>query len=205
MTVGNVVAILQTNVKRMLAYSAIAHAGYILIGLVAHNRAGLGAVLFYLIVYTVMNAGAFCIILSLSRKGDFRVNLDDYTGLGHKAPLAAARPLAFSDLSRRVSRSPVVSWVSSIFSARPCSRDTSVSQSSACSIAWFRSSTTFASWYVMYMKDSPAGQPEPDPISLPVLGDYSGRRPGSSLARNLSGAVSQPCDSINPRSKIAFV
>jgi NADH-quinone oxidoreductase subunit N len=90
MVVGNVVALLQTNVKRLLAYSAIAHAGYILVGLVAHNRTGLQGVLFYLLVYTIMNLGAFSIILSFSRKGDSRVNLADYAGLGRRDPVAAA-------------------------------------------------------------------------------------------------------------------
>ena len=90
MTLGNVVAVLQTNVKRMLAYSAIAHAGYILVGIVANSTTGLGAVLFYLVIYTVMNLGALSIVLSLSRKGDQHVNLDDYSGLGHRSPLVAA-------------------------------------------------------------------------------------------------------------------
>jgi NADH-quinone oxidoreductase subunit N len=90
MTLGNVVAVLQTNVKRMLAYSAIAHAGYILIGIVVHNNMGLSAVLFYLVIYTVMNLVAFSVVLSLSGKGDSRVYLKDYAGLGRKAPFAAA-------------------------------------------------------------------------------------------------------------------
>jgi NADH-quinone oxidoreductase subunit N len=90
MTLGNVVAVLQTNVKRMLAYSAIAHAGYILVGIVANSRAGFGAVLFYLVIYTVMNLVAFSIVLSFSSKGDSRVRLEDYAGLGHRAPFAAA-------------------------------------------------------------------------------------------------------------------
>jgi NADH-quinone oxidoreductase subunit N len=90
MTLGNVVAVLQTNVKRMLAYSAIAHAGYILVGIVSNSDMGFSAVLFYLIIYTVMNLVAFSIILSFSRKGDSRVYLDDYAGLGRKAPFAAA-------------------------------------------------------------------------------------------------------------------
>jgi NADH-quinone oxidoreductase subunit N len=90
MTLGNVVAILQTNVKRMLAYSAIAHAGYLLIGIVANSKSGSSAVLFYLVIYTVMNLVAFSVVLSLSRTGDSRVCLDDYLGLGRKAPFAAA-------------------------------------------------------------------------------------------------------------------
>jgi NADH-quinone oxidoreductase subunit N len=90
MTVGNIVAILQSNIKRMLAYSAIAHAGYILIGIVARSAAGHRAVIFYLIVYTAMNLGALSIVLALSRKGDRRVNLEDYAGLGKTQPWPAA-------------------------------------------------------------------------------------------------------------------
>lgn len=89
MTLGNVVAILQTNIKRMLAYSAIAHAGYILVGVIVNNDRGFSAVLFYLIVYTVMNLTAFGVVLSFSGKGDSRVFLDDYAGLGRRAPFAA--------------------------------------------------------------------------------------------------------------------
>ncbi len=90
MTVGNVVATLQSSIKRMLAYSAIAHAGYILVGIVTNSNAGYRAVIFYVIVYTAMNLGALSIVLSLSREGDQRVNLDDYAGLGKTQPWAAA-------------------------------------------------------------------------------------------------------------------
>jgi len=90
MTLGNVVAVLQTNVKRMLAYSAIAHAGYILIGIVVNSREGFSAVLFYLVIYTAMNLVAFSIVLAFSRTGDSRVHLEDYAGLGRRAPFAAA-------------------------------------------------------------------------------------------------------------------
>ncbi len=90
MTLGNVVAVLQTNVKRMLAYSAIAHAGYILVGIIAHSAMGFSAVLFYIVIYTVMNLVAFSVIMSFSGKGDQRVHLDDYAGLGRRAPFAAA-------------------------------------------------------------------------------------------------------------------
>lgn len=90
MTLGNIVAVLQSNIKRMLAYSAIAHAGYIMVGIVANSHAGLRAVIFYLIVYTAMNLGALSIVLSLSRQGDRHVNLEDYAGLAKGRPLAAA-------------------------------------------------------------------------------------------------------------------
>jgi NADH-quinone oxidoreductase subunit N len=88
--VGNVVAVLQTNVKRMLAYSAIAHAGYILIGIVTDSHEGFSAVLFYLVAYTIMNLIAFGVIQSISGEGDTRVHLDDYKGLAQKAPFASA-------------------------------------------------------------------------------------------------------------------
>jgi NADH-quinone oxidoreductase subunit N len=74
----------------MLAYSAIAHAGYILVGIVAGPEAGFPAVLFYLVIYTVMNLLAFSVVLSLSRQGDLHVYLSDYAGLARKAPFAAA-------------------------------------------------------------------------------------------------------------------
>jgi NADH-quinone oxidoreductase subunit N len=90
MTLGNVVAVLQTNVKRMLAYSAIAHAGYILVGIVVNSDMGFSAVLFYLVIYTVMNLVAFSIVSSFSSTGDMRVHLNDYIGLARKAPFAAA-------------------------------------------------------------------------------------------------------------------
>jgi len=90
MTLGNVVAVLQTNIKRMLAYSAIAHAGYILVGIIVNNERGFSAVLFYLIVYTAMNLTAFGVVLSFSGKGDNRTHLDDFAGLGRRAPFAAA-------------------------------------------------------------------------------------------------------------------
>ncbi|MEJ2109219.1 MAG: NADH-quinone oxidoreductase subunit N [Acidobacteriota bacterium] len=88
--IGNVVAVLQTNVKRMLAYSAIAHAGYILIGIVTDNPEGFSAVLFYLVAYTIMNLIAFSVIQSLSGSGDSRVHLNDFVGMARRAPFASA-------------------------------------------------------------------------------------------------------------------
>jgi NADH-quinone oxidoreductase subunit N len=90
MTLGNVVAIRQSNIKRMLAYSGIAHTGYILVGIVAASSAGQRAVIFYLIIYSAMNLGALSIVLSLSRLGDRRVYFEDYAGLGKSQPVVAA-------------------------------------------------------------------------------------------------------------------
>ena len=89
MTIGNVVAIAQTNIKRMLAYSSIAHAGYLLIALVAANNMGVSGTLFYILAYIFMNIGAFAIVIVLSQKGDEFIQINDYAGLGYKHPLLA--------------------------------------------------------------------------------------------------------------------
>ena len=89
MTVGNMVAISQTNIKRMLAYSSIAHAGYLLVALVAANNMGVSGTLFYLLAYIFMNIGAFAIVIVLSQKGDVGININDYAGLGFKHPMLA--------------------------------------------------------------------------------------------------------------------
>jgi NADH-quinone oxidoreductase subunit N len=89
MTVGNVVAIAQSNLKRMLAYSSIAHVGYMLVGVVAGGPLGAGGVLFYLLVYTFTTVGAFGVILLLERGRQEAVNLDDYGGLAVRHPVLA--------------------------------------------------------------------------------------------------------------------
>ena len=103
MVVGNVVAIVQTNIKRMLAYSSIAHAGYILVGLLAgssgyaqaHPELGIpsqayAGILFYVLAYTFMNLGAFGILILLARRGDELNNIEDLQGLAATQPWAAA-------------------------------------------------------------------------------------------------------------------
>src|SRR6266850_5440968 len=87
MTVGNIAAIAQTNVKRMLAYSSIAHSGYVLIGLVAGGNAGGTGAVFYLIAYTAMNLGAFAVVILLEHKGGGGDELRDYAGVGFRYPL----------------------------------------------------------------------------------------------------------------------
>jgi len=89
MTVGNVTAIYQKNVKRMLAYSSIAHAGYILVGFTAANQVGTSGMMFYLFSYVFMNIGAFTILILLGRDQDEKNDLTDFTGLGFKRPLLA--------------------------------------------------------------------------------------------------------------------
>ena len=88
MTVGNVTALLQNNVKRMLAYSSIAHAGYILVALAAGGHDGSAAAVFYLAVYSFMNLGAFALLTMMGRGSDEPVLVSDLAGLGFRQPLA---------------------------------------------------------------------------------------------------------------------
>jgi NADH-quinone oxidoreductase subunit N len=86
---GNILAATQTNVKRMLAYSSIAHAGYILVGVVLNNSVGLASVLFYLGAYTFMNIGAFGVVLALERRDGQGTELSDYAGLSKRRSVLA--------------------------------------------------------------------------------------------------------------------
>jgi NADH-quinone oxidoreductase subunit N len=95
MTVGNVTALLQTNMKRMLAYSSIAHAGYLLVAVAAGGLDGGSAALFYLAVYSVMNLGAFGVLALLGREQEERVLLSDLAGLGVRHPALAAAMTLF--------------------------------------------------------------------------------------------------------------
>ena len=106
MSVGNLAALVQTNVKRMLAYSSIAHAGYALVGFVAagatadpqQRNEAIAAVVFYLLAYAVMNLGAFAVVTVIARSGDRRTEIEDYNGIGFRAP-ALAFPLTLFLLS----------------------------------------------------------------------------------------------------------
>ena len=89
MTLGNVGALLQKSVKRMLGYSSIAHSGYMLIGIIAGPGLGLNAVLFYLLVYGFMNTGAFAVLSGLERQGQEIESLDDLAGLRQRHPAMA--------------------------------------------------------------------------------------------------------------------
>ncbi len=95
MTVGNVAAIMQNNIKRMLAYSSIAHAGYALVGFLgagaavnaADRDAAIASVAFYMLTYAITNLGAFAIITLLGQKNDRRTEFDDYNGIGFRSPV----------------------------------------------------------------------------------------------------------------------
>jgi NADH-quinone oxidoreductase subunit N len=87
--VGAVLAVVQTDVKRMLAYSSISHAGFILLGVQAASANGIAGALFYLAAYTFMVAGSFGVVTLVSRRGDAHTALEDYRGLGKREPLLA--------------------------------------------------------------------------------------------------------------------
>jgi NADH-quinone oxidoreductase subunit N len=95
MILGTVVGVAQSNLKRMLAYSSIAHGGYLLVGLVAANEVGKAAILFYLFVYAVTNLGAFGIIALLGTREGSNDELRDYAGLWHSRPAMAALMTVF--------------------------------------------------------------------------------------------------------------
>ncbi|MEW6741035.1 MAG: NADH-quinone oxidoreductase subunit N, partial [Nitrospirota bacterium] len=91
MAVGNILALVQTNIKRMLAYSSIAHAGYMLIGIIPGTQESMSAMMVYMLIYAFMNIGAFAIVILLE-KGE---ELSDYEGLSKSHPLVAALMLVF--------------------------------------------------------------------------------------------------------------
>ena len=158
MTIGNVIAISQKNIKRMLAYSSIAHAGYALVGFVTGEYA---SVAFYMLVYCVMSLGAFAVIQLLARAGDRKTEIADYAGIGFEAP-GLSFPLSIFLLSlagipptagfmskffvfktawdaRRTTCAGWSSWRSSTASSR--SITTSIRSSSCSSARWRRDSS----------------------------------------------------------------
>jgi len=90
MTLGNIVAIAQKNIKRMLAYSSIAHAGYILVAMVAASELSTASILYYLLAYAFMNLGAFAVVILYGRKGEENILVSDYSGMASRYPLLAA-------------------------------------------------------------------------------------------------------------------
>jgi NADH-quinone oxidoreductase subunit N len=90
MVIGNFAALSQTNIKRLLAYSSIAHAGYIMVAIASHSQIGIAAAMFYLAAYALMNIGAFAVITHFSRQGEKFLEVEDLAGLGWKQPVTAA-------------------------------------------------------------------------------------------------------------------
>jgi len=95
MTLGNIGALVQDNVKRLLAYSSIAHAGYLLVAFAALPDNGIPAAMFYTASYAAMNVGAFAVISHFGSAGERYVTLEDYSGLGRRSPLLAATLTVF--------------------------------------------------------------------------------------------------------------
>jgi NADH-quinone oxidoreductase subunit N len=95
MTLGNLGALMQSNVKRLLAYSSIAQAGYILVAFAAQSQAGISAAMFYAASYAAMNVGAFVVISYFARNDERYTSVNDYAGLGHRSPLLAATLTVF--------------------------------------------------------------------------------------------------------------
>jgi NADH-quinone oxidoreductase subunit N len=90
MTIGNISALVQDNVKRLLAYSSIAHAGYLLVAFASLPENGIPAAMFYAASYAVMNVGAFAVVGHFASHGERYVTIEDYAGLGKRSPLLAA-------------------------------------------------------------------------------------------------------------------
>jgi NADH-quinone oxidoreductase subunit N len=95
MVVGNVVALAQRNIKRMLAYSSIAHAGYLLVAIVVSTPVGASAFLFYLVAYTLATMGAFAVVMAVSSRGEGRQQISDYAGLWQERPWLAIAMAVF--------------------------------------------------------------------------------------------------------------
>ncbi len=96
MSIGNIVALVQENIKRMLAYSSIAHAGYILMGfVVCTSELGRASVLFYLLAYIFMELGAFAVVAQYGKKGEENLSIKSYSGMAYKYPLLAATMTVF--------------------------------------------------------------------------------------------------------------
>ena len=95
LTWGNLAALTQTNVKRLLAYSSISHVGYILLGVVAGNETGLIGIMYYLIAYAFMTIGAFAVVIVMRQRGLIGDELDDLDGLYQRSPAAALLLLIF--------------------------------------------------------------------------------------------------------------
>ena len=95
MIVANLIALVEGNVKRMLAYSSIAHAGYLLVALASGSVVGAGSFLFYLLVYTLMTFGSFAVVIAVGRLGEERLDLEAYSGLGWQSPAVAVAMTIF--------------------------------------------------------------------------------------------------------------
>ncbi|MCU1462685.1 MAG: NADH-quinone oxidoreductase subunit [Acidimicrobiales bacterium] len=164
--VGSVLAVVQTDVKRMLAYSSISHAGYILIGLQAATVRGLAGSLFYLLAYTFMVLGSFGIVTLVARDGDARTGLDAYRGLGQRRPGLA---LVFTVLLLAQAGVPLTSGFLAKFYVISAAVE---AHSYALAIIAMLAAVIAAFFYlrvivVMYMAGDEADTADADPIRVP--------------------------------------
>ena len=128
---GNLLAVTQRDVKRMLAYSSVANAGYMMVAIATHTQAALQGLLIYLATYAVMNLGAFGVVLALERRDGQGTTLDDFAGLGRRNPALAALMALFMFSLAGIPRR-LVSSASGTSSTPRCVARTSNWRSSAC-------------------------------------------------------------------------
>jgi len=166
MVVPNVIALSQWNVKRILAYSSIAHGGYLLVGLTAANAFAGGGVLFYLLTYTVMNIGALAVVMVVAGHSENRLQLDDYSGFGWRQPLLG---VVFTIFLLSLAGFPGTGgFMAKIFLLR------GAVESQLWSLAIILAVATVVSYYYylrlawyMWMRPSPEGSAE-DPVWVPL-------------------------------------
>ncbi len=165
MVVGNVVALAQQNIKRLLAYSSIAHAGYVLVAVVVGTSTGSSAFLFYLVAYTLATMGAFAVVMAVSAKGERRQQISDYAGLWRVRPWLA---LAMAVYMLALLGFPIVGGIG--FFAKYYVIDAALEQSKNYLAIWLvLTSVVSAGYYlyvvmVMFMRPRPQDAPE-----LPIV------------------------------------
>ncbi len=161
MTLGNVVAIAQNNVKRMPAYSSVAHAGYLFAAIAAGTPRGGGAVLFYLLVYAFMNLGAFAVVIAVGRKDEPNELLSDFAGLGSRRPLLGGAMVLF--LLSLMGIPPLAGFVGKLYIIEALVD----SQQVWLSVILILNSVVSGYYYLrviieMFMRDATAEHPEPE-------------------------------------------
>jgi NADH-quinone oxidoreductase subunit N len=201
MVVANFIATVQVSIKRMLAYSGIAHAGYLMVAIVAANETAAAGLLFYLLTYTLMNIGAFGIVILVSGQGEDRLKIEDYAGFGWRQPLLGVLLTIF--LLSLAGFPGTAGFMGKVFLLQGAVEADLVYLSVILVLT-----TVVSYWYYlrvawfMWMSDAPAGVAA-DPIEAPfamrialivsvVLILYLGVFPGATLelARSSVGALS---------------
>jgi NADH-quinone oxidoreductase subunit N len=168
MVAGNLAAIAQSNLKRLLAYSSIAHAGYLLVALVAHNALGASSFLFYLLAYTFMTIGAFGVVIALGRKGEPNERMEDLAGLGSRHPQLAAAMAVF--MFSLAGIPPTAGFIGKFYifgaavQAGYAWLAVVMALASVISVYYYLKVTV-----VMYMSEAPVGAPRPAPGRLLLL------------------------------------